>query len=74
MPAWVRERRNDTVQHRKKPSQETYELLNEDFDDFDETAEFDGKSTGKPTRSFLSEKMQILARIIVTAADASCKI
>ncbi len=57
VPAWVRERRNDTVQHRKKPSQETYELLNEDFDDFDETAEFDGKSTEKPTRSFLSEKM-----------------
>lgn len=57
VPAWVRERRNDTVQHRKKPSQETYELLNEDFDDFDETAEFDGKSIGKPTRSFSSEKM-----------------
>ena len=57
MPAWVRERRNDTVQHRKKPSHETYELLDEDFDDFDEKVEFCRKSAGKPTHSFPSEKM-----------------
>ena len=57
VPAWVRERRNDTVQHRKKPSHETYELLDEDFDDFDEKVEFGRKSAGKPTHSFSSEKM-----------------
>ncbi len=58
MPAWVRERRNDTVQHRKKPSRETYELLDEDFDDFDEKEEFDGKSVEKPIRTYSSEKVR----------------
>ena len=58
VPAWVRERRNDAVQHRKKPPRETYELLDEDFDDFDEEEEFDGKSVEKPIRTYSSEKVR----------------